>query len=1108
MLLLFRSISDLLQTLEDNAANTKKALDGWLDQRNKDVIESWVKSHKITLNSASVDVVAVLSALFPDKRTDRVYSLKPRSLSKILGRCFRLGTTRIKQLEEWKVAGRGDLGSCVERTLRETEHQEVTNPVTLDQVDSTLLAIAAKNRFSAPGIRDAAADDGVEKCKRLESIYLRLSSNEAKWFTRMILKDYSTLTFKSYYLLNAIDSRLKQALDVHSTFEAAVGLLRHQDSTNEGHQPSRTPLMPLIGSKIGKVPFLKGRSIKNVVQLVGSRKMSVERKYDGEYCQIHVNLARGRDCIQIFSKSGKDSTADRQGVHETIKHSLRIGHPDCKFTRQCILEGELLVYNDLEQRVADFHKIRKHVTRSGSFLGTELDSQHEHLMISYYDVMLIDENVIMDEPHTNRRRLLKELVVCIPGKANLSKQKEVDFAKSSGPEKLRELFSQAITHRWEGLVLKPSDAPYCNLLHNANNSTARCWIKLKKDYIPGLGDTADFFVIGAGYNATKAAQLREPSLEWTHFHIGCLRNKKEVNEKKARPYIVVVFTLEVNRRMAKYLNQHGQFCASQLIGPLSYQEPFVLDIRTTNVKMTVVFQKPFVLDVMGAGFDKEPNRDFYTLRFPRALKIHSDRDWKACVGFDELQEMARVAKEVPSDTKAEVAEWRKRLELVDRGAKGLSVPWDLSDDDIETPQEVASGKLAVQSSSQRNRRQSSVAPPMIRMDTAEMTDKEQRLESGEVVRKPAFRSPISNWSDSNLPTPPKSSPCPETAAQHSSRVLSSMQSTNSTDQGRKRSSDDTECSSAGLPSKRARASPPVKRTKKAASISAEIQHTANSKTEYIIQASGPVLRKRRSANPTPQHQDCPAQKSFLVPKLLVGTAEALRSNSTKATDIRGIRQSSEDRQTTQESKRTEEAEAMSTQHSTSQALAAEWELPDPIPTPLSRYPLPDLFNTPMVLGPDVSGMPYLTRDILGANGIRTHLSADVFVDSNHRINLPEVPDSRNGSPQDVIFLIEGRCHDTSLEMLKYIIGRVPEDGSQVIWVFDWHLVESYIARGKRDEVKLLGDRLMARYWYEDGEMKWFSNMELVHIMPKESVKTSREMGGAFLGRGGRMVGSQ
>jgi DNA ligase-4 len=71
--------------------------------------------------------------------------------------------------------------------------------------------------------------------------------------------------------------------------------------------------------------------------------MSVERKYDGEYCQIHIDLSRASDGIKIFSKSGKDSTIDRIRLHRALRDSLKLDTADCRIKRLCILEGELLV---------------------------------------------------------------------------------------------------------------------------------------------------------------------------------------------------------------------------------------------------------------------------------------------------------------------------------------------------------------------------------------------------------------------------------------------------------------------------------------------------------------------------------------------------------------------------------------------------------------------------------------------------------------------------------------------------------------------------------------------------------------------------------------------
>jgi DNA ligase-4 len=108
---------------------------------------------------------------------------------------------------------------------------------------------------------------------------------------------------------------------------------------------------PRAGTMVGLPVFEKARSIKHCCQLVGHRKVSVERKYNGEYCQIHIQRRRAGYDISIFSKTGRDSTQDPAGLHKSIKESLGLGTLRCKFQRQCILAGELLVWNVREQYV-------------------------------------------------------------------------------------------------------------------------------------------------------------------------------------------------------------------------------------------------------------------------------------------------------------------------------------------------------------------------------------------------------------------------------------------------------------------------------------------------------------------------------------------------------------------------------------------------------------------------------------------------------------------------------------------------------------------------------------------------------------------------------------
>ena len=281
---------------------------------------------------------------------------------------------------------------------------------------------------------------------------------------------------------------------------------------------------------------------------------------------------------------------------------------------------------------------------------------------------------------------------------------------------------------------------------------------MKKDYIKGLGDTADFVVVGAGYDVAEARKFVGVKLKWTHFHIGCLTNKDEVIQQKVKPKFTVIDALNlcIKPEDVKSLNQLGQFRATE-IGCRAEAAAHGINLEPGVSDMVVAFKEPFVFEVMGAGFEKQPNRTALSLRFPRVLKIHWDRDWIEAVTMEELQDMARAAKLVPSDDLAmDVAQWVEQLKKVDRGVQGVLAPWENSQDaEVET-KETPTNRPA---RTARRTRSKSEAPPMIRMDTMEMSQSEYRLESGAVLCRPtSMQSQTSFATGSPLPTPPTSSP--------------------------------------------------------------------------------------------------------------------------------------------------------------------------------------------------------------------------------------------------------------------------------------------------------------------------------------------------------------
>jgi DNA ligase 4 len=49
-----------------------------------------------------------------------------------------------------------------------------------------------------------------------------------------------------------------------------------------------------------------------------------------------------------------------------------------------------------------------------------------------------------------------------------------------------------------------------------------------------------------------------------------------------------------------------------------------------------LFKRSFLVKLMGAGFDKPANAEYFILRFLRVLKIHNNRSFKETVSFEEL----------------------------------------------------------------------------------------------------------------------------------------------------------------------------------------------------------------------------------------------------------------------------------------------------------------------------------------------------------------------------------------------------------------------------------------------------------------------------------------
>lgn len=668
---LFSYVCDLLQTLDDNQ-RAETVL-----KPPAQIIKEWFAKHRSLINRDDHDDTALLSTLFPEKRTDEVFRYGLGRLERTIGRGLGLGRTRKEELGRHQDPQWGmDLAECVERILRDTPNSDPIRPVTVEEIDNLLHDIASHCHFSSPAVRSSPPSSTlVSREKALGDIYTKLSPRDAKWFTRRFLKNYQPVILDQQLVYRNYHPRLPLILKVRDDFVDAGRILasHRYGRTVTGRDEFAKQLKPKLGVKVGRQPWIKGRSLKQCLQM-GNGRMSCEEKYDGEYCQVHIDLSKGYDCIQIFSKSGKDSTKDRIALHDSIHKSLQLNKPSCPFKKGCILEGELLVYSDKEDKILDFYKIRKHVSRSGAFLSTEQDSQRnpwEHLMIVYYDILMVDDESLLAVKHSERHKRLREIVTEVIGRSMLVQRQTIDCKLPSAESDLRRAFAKCIASRGEGLVLKP-DATYFNFGTSWGNSGSIA-IKLKKEYIREFGDVGDFAVVGARYDSTKAKSYSLPNIKWTHFYIACLGNKEEVVRFREMPKFVVTNVVELNETQMRAFMTAIQPVA---VDPkdnkaFSLRIEEGVDARKTP---TTIFTEPPVFDIRCFSFDRPGNTGFWTPRFPMVNKIHCDRTYLDVLSFSELQEMAIHGTQKPPDKESqELMEWIGRLEQANPKTRGVDI---------------------------------------------------------------------------------------------------------------------------------------------------------------------------------------------------------------------------------------------------------------------------------------------------------------------------------------------------------------------------------------------------------------------------------------------------
>ncbi|KAH9004003.1 hypothetical protein EDB86DRAFT_2886169 [Lactarius hatsudake] len=379
---------------------------------------------------------------------------------------------------------------------------------------------------------------------------------------------------------------------VPALLNAGVGRLRDECKLTPG-----VPLKPMLAKPT--------KAIGEVLDRFEDKRFTCEYKYDGERAQVH-KLADGT--VGVFSRNSEDMSKKYPDLVEQLPHCIK------ENTETFVLDAEAVAIDRATGKLMPFQELSKRKRKD-----VKVEDIQVRVCLFAFDLLYLNGEPLLHRNLTERRELLRQHFEPV--------EFEFQFAKSSDSEKTEDIqtfLDESVKDGCEGLMVKmlESEASYYEPSRRSVN-----WLKLKKDYLAGIGDSLDLVVVGGYYGKGKRTNV------YGAFLLACYDADSE--------------EFQTICKIGTGFSEEGLAAHYAVLQPLEMEKARG-DVKVGGAKPDVWFEPKVVWEVLTADLSLSP---IYTaaqglieergisLRFPRFIRVRDDKNVDDATGPEQVAEM-------------------------------------------------------------------------------------------------------------------------------------------------------------------------------------------------------------------------------------------------------------------------------------------------------------------------------------------------------------------------------------------------------------------------------------------------------------------------------------